>query len=150
FYHLPYAALRGGVAVPFNMNDTVRAQFDGFPPLPELVQGVLWRITGSVNATGVVNFIAFAVFLAYAHKVLRAPFWLVALISLTAPLVLIHTSVDYVDLFANAWLAIGLASCLYFFLFPDRPSRAVFIGGGAALVAAAWSKYLLVPVVGAT
>ena len=78
FYHLPFAALRGGIPLPYDMNDTVRAQFDAFPPLPELVQGLLWRVTGSVNATGVVNFIAFAVFLAYAHRVLRAPFWLMA------------------------------------------------------------------------
>ena len=147
FYHLPFAALRGGVAVPYDMNDTVRAQFDAFPPLPELVQGVLWRITGSVNATGVVNFLAFAVFLAYAHRVLRAPFWLVALISLTAPLVLIHTSVDYVDLFGNAWLAIGVSSILFGYLFPVRRGRAVVIGGFAGLALAAWSKYILVPIV---
>jgi hypothetical protein len=147
FYHLPWAAVRGGVPIPYDMNDTVRAQFNAFPPLPELVQGVLWRITGSVNATGVVNFIAFAVFLAYAHKVLRAPFWLVALISLTAPLVLIHTSVDYVDLFGNAWLAIGISSILFAYLFPERRSRAVVIGGLAGLTLAAWSKYILVPIV---
>lgn len=147
FYHLPFAALRGGVVVPFDMNDTVRAQFDGFPPLPDLVQGVLWRITGSVNATGVVNFLAFAVFLAYSHKVLRAPFWLVALISLTAPLILIHTSVDYVDLFANAWLAMGVSSIMFAYLFPERRSRAVVIGGLAGLTLAAWSKYTVVPIV---
>ena len=147
FYHLPFAALRGGVAVPFDMNDTVRAQFDGFPPLPELLQGLLWRITGSVNATGVVNFLAFAVFLAYSHKVLRAPFWLVALISLTAPLVLIHTSVDYVDLFANAWLAIGLSSIMFAALLTEGRGRAVVIGALAGLTLAAWSKYTVVPIV---
>ena len=147
FYHLPYAAVWGGLGVPYDMNDTVRAQFDGFPPLPELVQGLLWRITGSVNATGVVNFLAFAAFLAFAHKVLRAPFWLVALISLTAPMVLIHTSVDYVDLFGNAWLAIGVSSILFAFMFPERRSRALVIGALAGLTLAAWSKYILVPIV---
>jgi hypothetical protein len=146
-YHLPFAALRGGLSIPYDMSDTMRPLFQGFPPLPDLVQGLLWRLTGSVNATGVVNFIAFGVFLTYAHKVLRAPFWLVALISLTAPMVLIHTTVSYIDLFGNAFLAIGVSSCLYAYLFPERPSRAVFVGGLAALAAAAWSKYLLVPVV---
>jgi hypothetical protein len=147
FYHLPFAALRGGLSIPYDMNDSVRAQFDAFPPLPELVQGVLWRITGSVNATGVVNFLAFGAFLLYAHKVFRAPFWLVGLISLTAPLVLIHTSVDYVDLFGNAWLAIGVSSILFAYLFPERRSRAVVIGGLAGLTLAAWTKYILVPIV---
>jgi hypothetical protein len=149
-YHLPFAALWGGLSISYDMNDAVRPLFDAFPPLPELVQGLLWRLTGSINATGVVNFLAFGLFLAYGHKVLRAPFWLVALISLTAPLVLIHTTVSYVDLFGNAFLAIGVASCLYLFLFPERPSRAVIVGGLAGLAAAAWSKYLLVPIVGVT
>lgn len=146
-YHVPFAALRGGLSVPYDMNDLVRPYFEGFPPLPELVQGLLWRLTGSVNATGVINFIAFGLFLIYCHKVLRAPFWLVALISLTAPLVLIHTTVGYVDLFGNAFLAIGVSSCLHAHLFPERPSRAVAVGGLAALAAAAWCKFQLVPVV---
>jgi Tetratricopeptide repeat len=146
-YHLPFAALRGGLSIPYDMNDTIRPLFEGFPPLPDLVQGLLWRLTGSVNATGVVNFIAFGLFLMYCHKVLRAPFWLVALISLTAPMVLIHTTVSYVDLFGNSFLAIGVSSCLYAYLFPERPSRAVVVGGLAALATAAWSKELLVPVV---
>jgi hypothetical protein len=147
-YHLPFAALRGGLSIPYDMNDTMRPFFEGFPPLPDLVQGLLWRLTGSVNATGVVNFIAFGMFLVYSHKVLRAPFWLVALISLTAPMVLIHTTVSYVDLFGNAFLAIGVSSCLYAYLVPEKSSRAVVVGGLAALAAASWSKFLLVPVVG--
>ena len=146
FYHLPIAARLAGVSIPYDMNDWAR-QFEAFPPLPELVQGLLWRITGSINATGVVNFIAFGAFLIYAHKVLRAPFWLVALISLSAPLVLIHTTVDYVDLFGNAFLAIGVSSCVFAYLFPERRARAVVIGGLAGLTLAAWSKYLLVPIV---
>jgi hypothetical protein len=145
-YHLPYAAVRGGLSIPYDMNEMMRSPFDGYPPLPHFIQGVLWRITGSVNATGVVNYLAFAGFLAYAHRVLRAPFWLVALISLTAPLVIIHASVSYVDLFGNAFLAVGVCSCLHLFLFPDEASRGVFKGGLAGLAAAAWSKYLLVPV----
>jgi hypothetical protein len=147
WYHLPFAAARAGVPISFEMSDTVRQQFNAFPPLPELVQGLLWRVTGSMNATGTVNFIAFAIFLIYSHKVFRAPFWLVGLISLTAPMVLIHTSVDYVDLFSNAWVAIGVASCLFAYLFPERRSRTVVMGALAALTLAAWSKYTTVPFV---
>ena len=147
WYHLPFAAARAGVPISFEMSDTVRQQFNAFPPLPELVQGLLWRLTGSINATGTVNFIAFGAFLIHSHKVFRAPFWLVALISLTAPLVLIHTSVDYVDLFSNAWVAIGVASCLFAYLFPERRSRTVVIGALAALTLAAWSKYTMLPFV---
>ncbi len=87
-------------------------------------------------------------FLFYCHKVLRAPFWLVALISLTAPIVLIHTAVSYIDLFGNAFLAIGVCSCLALYLFPERRSRTVVVCGFAGLAIAAWSKALLVPVIG--
>ncbi len=147
WYHLPFAAARAGVPISYDMSDTVRAQFNAFPPLPELLQGLLWKVSGSVNATGTVNFIAFGAFLIYAHRVFRAPFWLVGLISLTAPMVLIHTTVDYVDLFSNAFVAIGVSSCLFAYLFPQNRSRLLVIGALAALTIAAWSKYTMVPLV---
>ena len=136
-YHLPFAALRGGLSIPYDMNDRYRPLYDGFPPLPDLAQGLLWKLTGSVNATGVVNYLAFVTFLGYCHVALRARFWLVGLISLTAPMVLIHTTVSYVDLFGNSLLAIGVASCLYLYLFPERASRVVMLGGLAGLAGAA-------------
>jgi hypothetical protein len=77
---------------------------------------------------------------------LRASFGLVALISLTAPLVVIHASTSYVDLFGNSLLAIGACSCLRVLLFPDDQRRIVLVGGLTALAGAAWCKYLLVPV----
>jgi hypothetical protein len=147
-YHVPFAALRAGLWIPYEMNDHYRALYDGFPPLPDLLQGLLWKLTGSINATGVINYLAFVTFLGYCHFALRARFWMVGLISLTAPMVLIHTTVSYVDLFGNALLAIGMASCLYLYLFPGKASRPVLLGGLAGFVGAAWSKYLLVPLVG--
>jgi hypothetical protein len=147
-YHVPFAALRGGLSIPYDMNDQYKGLYDGFPPLTDLVQGLLWRLTGSINAIGLVNYLAFVVFLGYCHVALRARFWLVGLISLTAPMVLIHTTVSYVDLFGNSLLAIGVASSLYLYLFPIRASRLVVLGGLAGLAGASWSKYILVPLVG--
>lgn len=147
-YHLPYAALRGGVPMSYEMNDLVRPGFDAYPILPHLLQGLLWRLTGSMNATGVVNFIAFATFLAYMRLALGAPLALVALGSLSAPLVVIHASSSYVDLFGNAFVAIGLCSCLALYIAPERARRATLLAAPAALAAAAWSKYLLAPIAG--
>lgn len=149
-YHLPYAAKHGGLPISYEMNDLVRPAFDAYPILPELVQGVLWRLTGSMNATGVVNYIAFASFLAYMRLALGAPLGLVALGSLTAPLVVIHASSSYVDLFGNAFVAIGLCSCLALYIAPERARRATIFVAPAALAAAAWSKYLLAPIAGVT
>jgi hypothetical protein len=145
-YHLPFAALRGGVPVPYEMSDQMRPIYEGFPALPHLVQGVLWRLTGSVRAASLANYLALVGFLVYAQRVLHAPFGLVAAIALTAPMVVIQASASYVDLFGNAFLAAGACSCLYIFLFPERAGRAVLIGGLLALAAAACSKYQLVPI----
>jgi dolichol-phosphate mannosyltransferase len=145
-YHIPFAARRGGLSVPYELSEHIAPFYQGFPPLPHFLQGALWRLTGSMNATGVVNFLALAGFLAYCHRVLRAPFWLVSLISLTAPMVVIQASASYVDLFGNAFLAAGVASCVYLFLFPQRATRSVLVGGLVALAGAAWSKYQMIPV----
>jgi hypothetical protein len=146
-YHIPFAAIRAGIPIPYEISDQVKGFLEGFPPLPEFTQGILWSSTGSINTAGLANYLAFLFFVTYCHLVLRAPFYLVALISLTAPLVLIHSTVLYVDLFGNALLAIGMGSCMYLYLFPEKAGRAVIVGGLVCLTAAAWSKYQLVPVV---
>jgi hypothetical protein len=146
-YHLPFAALRGGLGVPYEMNDKLALAFQGFPPLAHWVQGLLWRVTGSVNATGVVNYLAFLSFLALCQRRLGAPFYVVAAIALTAPLVLIHASVSYVDLFGNSWLALGVVCLFYAYYFDKTGNRQVLITGLLGLVAAAWTKFQLVPLV---
>ena len=147
-YHLPFAAKRGGLPIPYTMNEAMELYYQGFPPLPHVVQGLLWRVTGTVNATGVVGWFAFAGFLAWCHVALNARFWLVALIALTAPMVVIHAAASYVDLFSNSLLALGAASCLSLYLHPERRARLVFVGGLAGLAGACWSKFQLVPVAG--
>ncbi len=144
-YHIPFAALRGGVSISYVLNDHYIEVFAGFPPLPHLVQGLLWRLTGSVNATGTANYLAFCAFLLFCHFKLRAPFWLVALIALTAPLVLIHTTVSYVDLFGNSFLAMGVSAFVAMYLFDRFSDRSLLAWAMLGLVAAAWSKFLLVP-----
>ncbi len=147
-YHLPFAAKRGGLPIPYTMNDAMELSYQGFPPLPHVVQGLLWHLTGTVNATGAVGWLAFAAFLAWCHLALNARFWLVALIALTAPMVVIHAAASYVDLFSNSLLALGASSCLALYLYPERRARLVFLGGLAGLVGTCWSKFQLVPVAG--
>jgi tetratricopeptide repeat protein len=146
-YHLPFAAIRGGLGIPYEPTDFRWRFFQGFPPLPHLVQGLLWRLTGSVNATGTVNYLALCLFLAYGHLVLRAPFWMVGAVALTAPLVSIHAATSYNDLFSNAFLAIGVASLAALYLSERYAATRIWFGGLAGLTAAAWSKYQMVPFV---
>ena len=146
-YHIPFAAQRAGIRIPFEMSGKMRDRYAGFPPLPEFVQGILWRLTGSINATGVINYLAFVLFLYFCHRKLGARFGIVALVSLTAPLVLIHATTSYVDLFSNALLAIGVSSLVAMYLFDRFEDRSLLLWGLAGLAGAAWSKFQLLPVV---
>ena len=147
-YHLPFAAMRGQLNLSYEMNDLMYLRYQGFPFLPETIQGLLWKVTGSVNMTGIVNYLAFLVFIVFCQWMLRARFGLVAIIALTAPLVIIHTTTNYVDLFGNAFLAIGISTCFYIYLYPERITNNHILWALAGFIAAAWSKYLLVPIVG--
>lgn len=146
WYHIPFAALRGGLNIPYEMLEAMKERYLGFPPLPHLLQGILWRLSGSINATGIINYMAFIFFLIFCHFKLKARFWLVALIALTSPTVLIHTTVSYVDLFANSLLAIGISACIYMYIFDQQQDRSLLIWGLTGLIGATWSKYQLVPI----
>jgi hypothetical protein len=146
-YHLPFAAIYGGVDIPYEINDRLELALQGFPPLVHTVQGLLWRLSGSVNATGVVNYLAFIAYLAICQRKFKTPFYLLAAIAMTAPLVLIHLTVSYVDLFGNSWLAVGLLSLFYAYYFDRTSDRSILCIGLLGLVAAAYCKFQLVPVV---
>jgi hypothetical protein len=146
-YHLPFAARRGGLNVPYDFLPYMQACYQGFPPLPEFVQGLLWRLTGSINATGVANYLALLLFLYFAWRQLGARLWIATLLCLTAPLVLIHAASSYVDLFSNAFLAIGVTAFLAMLLFDRWLDRKLLVWALAGLAAAAWSKYSTLPMV---
>ena len=147
-YHYPFISLRLGIDLPFEMSDHLQPLYDGAPPLADWVQGLIWRITGSMATTGLANYLAFLAFAIWSNRMLRAPFWLVVLISLSAPMVIIHSTVTYVDLFSNVFLAIGAATVVYMWLFPGRVSKGHLVGGLLALAAACWSKYTMTPFAG--
>jgi hypothetical protein len=147
-YHLPFAAAYGGLDIPYLMSERIALAFQGFPPLAHFVQGLLWRLSGSVNATGVVNFLAFMVLLTICQRKFKAPFYLFSAIALTAPLVLIHLTVSYVDLFGNSWLALGLLCLFHASYFEQTSDRSILCIGLTGLIAAAWTKFQLVPIVG--
>ena len=144
-YHIPIAAKRGGVGVPFEMSDSIRHLYEGIPPLPEFFMGVLWRITGSINATGMINILALALFLFHCHRVLKASAPVVAILALTVPLVVIHAATNYVDLFGNCLLSVGATSLAAMMLFDRWRDRTLLYWGLAGLVAAAWTKMIVLP-----
>jgi hypothetical protein len=146
-YHLPFAARRAGFGVPYEFWPYIQACYQGLPPLPELLQGLLWRITGSINATGVLNYLALGLFLFFSWRYLCARLWVVVVLCLTVPLVLIHAASSYVDLFSNALLAIGVAAFLAMMLFDRWMETKLLVWALAGMTGAAWSKYATFPIV---
>lgn len=145
YYHIPIAARRAGLSVPYEMPPFVQHLYEGYPPLPEFLQGVLWRITGSLNATGMINILSLAIFIYYCHTKLKAPFSVVVVLCLTTPMVIIHAASNYVDLFSNGLLAIATTSLLAMIVFDRWTDRSLLCWGLAGLAGAAWSKVLLAP-----
>lgn len=60
-------------------------------------------------------------------------------------MVLIHMTVGYIDLFANAFLAIGVCSFVRMFIFNEQNDLSLLLWGMFGLACAAWSKFQLVP-----
>ena len=146
-YHIPFAAQRVGLGIPYELPDYLEQRYQGFPPLPEFLQGILWRVTGSINGTGVVNYLVLVLFLYFCHRKLGGRFGIVTIVALTAPLVLIHATTSYVDLFGNAFLAIGASSLVAMYLFERFDDRALLLWGLLGFAGAAWSKYQLIPII---
>ncbi len=146
-YHLPFAAMHAHMHVPYELPPLLQAYYQGFPPLPEFLQGLLWRVTGSINATGVINYLALCLFFFFAVRHLSARLWLVAVLSLTAPLVLIHAASSYNDLFTNALLAIAVTTVLAMILFDRWTDSKLLAWGLAGAIGAAWSKFTVLPIV---
>jgi hypothetical protein len=147
-YHYPFAALRGGLGIPYVLPESMQRVYEGFPPLPHLVQGALWRITGAMSAAGAANFIALLLFITVGHWALRAPAWLLTLGALTVPHVIIQSGSGYVDLFANVGLALATVVIIAALVWPEDGDRSRVPIAVLGLAASAWSKFQLAPLVG--
>ena len=147
YYHIPFAAKRAGIPIPFEMSPFIHDLYQGAPPLPEFLQGLLWRVTGSLNATGLINILALLLFLFYCRRILQASLSVVAILCLTVPMVIIHAATNYVDLFGNCLLAMGVTSFFAMMLFDRWQDRTLLCWGLFGLVAAAWTKMILLPTV---
>ena len=141
YYHLPFAARHARMGVPYEPIPMLEAYYHGAPPLPEFLQGLLWRLTGSINATGVVNYLALALFLYFAWKHLGARLWLLTVLALTVPMVLIHAASSYVDLCTQAFVAIGVTGFLSMVLFDRWSEKRLLLWTLGGLAAGAWSKF---------
>jgi hypothetical protein len=148
YYHLPFAARLTGVmdASTYAFSAENQARYEGFPLLAEALQGLVWRLTGHVEATSLVALAALFALPLALRRLFDVPPHVALLALLAIPLVHIHATAGYIDLPANACATL-LLFCVYRALVSRRVStRGLLVAGGLA-AATANMKFQLVPIV---
>jgi hypothetical protein len=147
-YHLPFAGLRAGIlsASEYHLSRLMLERYNGFPILPDLIQGALWRATSRIQAPNLIGLAGLLPLVGILKKVFRVPltYSLVALLSI--PVVLIQSTSSYVDLFSNCWMAGMLLLILAAILYSESFSTTRLIGIFVCFAVVLNSKIQLGPV----
>jgi len=150
YYHLPFAARIWGIvpATQFVYDPMNQARFDGFPLFGELLQGLLWRVTGRIEAANLVALASVPLFAWVVKRKLGVPAYATVLALLAIPLVQIHATSCYVDLPGNAAMGALVAIAIAAWA-SEQPvtDRTVALALACAAIAAN-TKALLHPIVG--
>ncbi|MUG98648.1 hypothetical protein F7734_42715 [Scytonema sp. UIC 10036] len=148
-YHLPFAARLWGLVPPeeYIFENQIEYRYQGFPLLPEFFQGFFWFIFNRVQATNLVCFTSFLVYLFFLKKYLQIPVHLSAISLLAVPMVQIHSTSSYVDLFTNICISILIMMTYLFYTnqinYTKNNGFVVF----AAAACAANSKLQVIPII---
>jgi len=104
-------------------------------------------LTGRVESTNLVNFVALAAFIAFLRHFFRVSWWLAVPALLAVPLVQAHATSTYVDLIANLAMAAMVLLTYLLYAKPDTIRPTLLATLGIAAFIAAHSKFQLIPLV---
>jgi hypothetical protein len=130
-YHLPFAARYVGLCDDdcYEFLPIFDKLFRSFPPLPDWLLGIFWRLTGRPEGANFVALTSLMVLTIYIWRFLKVP-WGLAVISLLAiPVVQVFATSSYIDLTVNAAASICILSIFNLAMYPGRfgwPSVAAF------------------------
>lgn len=149
FYHLPFAARLVGLmdAGSYAFSHMNAARYQGFPLFAELVQGVLWRVTGRVEATNLLALGSLFGLILFLWRLFKVPPHIALFAFLAIPLVHIHATSSYVDITANCFVTMLLLLLYRALLSSEAPSSRSLVGSAALAAATANTKFQLVPIV---
>ena len=139
WYHLPFAARIWGI-VPENAfiaEPLIEYRYDGFPLLAHFFQGLLWKLTGRVQATNLVGYLSLIIYFLFLRSYFQIPLYLSVIAIFTIPAVLTHAATGFVDLPGNIGVSV-LMMMLYNWFGNSRLPKAkellaAFLGAAAAV-----------------
>lgn len=148
YYHLPFAARLVGLTSPatYALSGENLARYEGFPLFAELLQGIVWRITGHVTATSLVALGGLVALVAFVRRFFAASRAIAFLALLAIPLVQIHATSGYIDLPANAG-ATMLVLLVVRAMVAGHVSRRGLVLSALLAAVTANMKFQLVPIV---
>ncbi len=132
-YHMQFAALRVGLITQqqYHLSNWISGYYDGFPVLPDYLQGILWRLTGRPQAANLASLLGLICVTCFFRLRYKVPFGYIVVALLGIPVVLIQSTSTFVDLFTNCF-----ATTLLFIIFRawiDPTHFSMFDGLGAFL-----------------
>jgi hypothetical protein len=109
-YHMQFAALRVGFITQqqYHLSNWISGYYDGFPVLPDYLQGILWRLTGRPQAANLASFLGLLCVTGFFRLRYRVPFGYIVVALVGIPVVMIQSTSTFVDLFTNCFATILL------------------------------------------
>ncbi|MBE9044355.1 hypothetical protein IQ255_08055 [Pleurocapsales cyanobacterium LEGE 10410] len=139
WYHHLFAARIWGIvpAESFLSEDLIEHRFAGFPLLAHFFQGLLWKLTGRIQATNLVGYLSLIIYFWFLKSYFQVPLYLSAIAIFTIPAVLTHAATSFVDLPGNIGVAVLMMMTYSLFKQSRLPRRGellvAFLGAAAAV-----------------
>ena len=138
WYQLPFAARIWGIvpATSFLADSSIEHRFDGFPLLANFFQGLLWKVTGQIQATNLVSYFSLIIYLFFLRSLFNIRLYLSAIALFSIPAVLTHASTSMVDLPGNIGVSILIMMTYKLWGLSELPSKKeliiTFLGAATA------------------
>jgi hypothetical protein len=122
WYHMPFAALRAGLISQkqYQISQWLGTYFDGFPALPDYLQGLVWRLTSRPQAANLVSLLALVCVTMFFRIRYKVPFGYIFIGFLGIPMVLIQSTSTYVDLITNSFATIAIFTIFWMWMEPEQ------------------------------
>lgn len=150
WYHLPFAGRIWGI-IPKEMfigdEEWFEPRFEGFPLLAHFLQGFFWKLTGRIQSTNLVSFLAIFGYFFFLRSYFKVPFYLAVTAIFSIPLIIFHASSSFVDLLGNVGLSILILIIYRLYTRKDLPQVTALLVACLGATMAANSKTLLQPLV---